>query len=123
NGKGEFDPKVYERFNELGEWLKVNGDAIYRTVPVEPFQEGKIAYTSRPDEAVFALYLPDRDEKQIPDKLAIKTKLKGNLTASIPALKQQLSATVTADGITVAIPAELRGELARQPAVVVRISN
>ena len=85
DGKGEFDPRVYDRFNELGQWLKVNGDAIYQTVPVEPFQEGKIAYTARPGEAVFALYMPDRDEKEIPAELAIKTKLKGKLTASIPA--------------------------------------
>jgi alpha-L-fucosidase len=123
DGKGVFDPKVYERFNELGQWLQVNGEAIYQTVPVEPFQEGKIAYTARPDGAVFALYLPDRGEKEIPAELAIKTKLKGKLTASIPALKAQLNVTTTADGISVAIPAALRTELASQPAVVVRINN
>ncbi|MCX6925782.1 MAG: alpha-L-fucosidase, partial [Verrucomicrobia bacterium] len=123
NGKGEFDPRVYERFSELGEWLKVNGDAIYQTVPVAPYQEGKIAYTARPGEALFALYMPGRGEKELPAELAIKTKLTGTLTASIPALKESLSVTSTADGITVAIPEALRGKLASQPAVVVRISN
>jgi alpha-L-fucosidase len=123
DGKGEFDPKVYDRLNELGQWLEENGNAIYRTVPVEPFQEGKIAYTAKPGEAVFALYLPDKAEKEIPAELVIKTRLKGRITASIPAIKQQLSVTTTAGGIIVAIPAALRGELASQPAVVVRIAN
>lgn len=123
DGKGEFDPKVYDRLNELGQWLQENGNAIYRTVPVEPFQEGKIAYTAKPGEAVFALYLPDKAEKEIPAELVIKTRLKGRITASIPAMKQKLSVTTTAGGIIVAIPAALRGELASQPAVVVRIDN
>jgi alpha-L-fucosidase len=123
DGKGEFDPRVYDRFNELGQWLKINGDAIYQTVPVEPFQEGKLAYTSRPGEALFALYLPGRDEKELPAELTIKTQLKGKLTASIPSLKEQLSATTTADGILVTIPAALRAPLASQPAVVIRINN
>jgi hypothetical protein len=38
-------------------------------------------------------------------------------------MRQKLSVTTTAGGIIVAIPAALRGELASQPAVVVRIDN
>lgn len=119
DGKGEFDPKVYERLAEIGQWLKANGDAIYGTAPIEPFQEGKIAYTSKGGGVFFAIYLPDKNETGLPADLTIKTRLTGRLDVSLPAFHQKLDSEPAADGIKVFIPAALRP--VNQPALVIRV--
>ena len=36
---GEFDPPVYARLKEMGAWLKLNGEDIYGTRPVKPYEQ------------------------------------------------------------------------------------
>ena len=55
DGRGEFDPTVYQRLDEMGQWLGSSGEAIYETVPIEPFQDGKIAYTAKGDHTLYAI--------------------------------------------------------------------
>jgi alpha-L-fucosidase len=123
DGKGEFDPIVYARLEEIGRWLKVNEEAIYDTVPVAPFQDGKIAYTAKGEKTIFAIYLPDKDEKELPAELVIRMAMKGELKTSLPALKQNLDNEPFADGLKVFIPVALRAQLASAPGVVVRIER
>jgi len=79
NGKGEFEPAVYERFDDMGRWLERNGEAIYETRPVEPYQEGQVAYTAKGDRTVYAIYLTGQGETLLPEYLDIKTGLEGRL--------------------------------------------
>ena len=44
DGQGEPDPVVYERFKDIGEWVKVNGEAIYDTRPVKPYELGDLVF-------------------------------------------------------------------------------
>jgi alpha-L-fucosidase len=46
---GAFDPTVYARLKELGAWLKVNGEAIYGTRPLAPYEQGDGVFTTRRD--------------------------------------------------------------------------
>lgn len=50
---GEIPGKTLETLNELGYWLKVNGEGIYGTRPVAPYSEGNICYTKK-GEHVYA---------------------------------------------------------------------
>jgi len=77
NGKGNFEPKVYENLDLLGKWLETNGEAIYETNPVEPFLDGKVAYTAKGDHAIYAIYMPAKDEKELPAEITVKSNLKG----------------------------------------------
>ena len=69
---GEIDPTAYQRLKEIGKWMKVNGEAIYETKPIEPYKETKLAFTAKENQ-VYAFYLPIENEKKIPAKVAIET--------------------------------------------------
>ena len=122
DGKGEFEPKVYENLTRLGKWLEANGESIYETTPVEPYSDGKVAYTARGDRSVYAIYMPAQDEKELPAHIMVRTKLSGKLKVTLLASKQELSYTAYEDIIMVSIPEQLRTSLAKQEAVVIKVA-
>jgi len=123
DGKGDFEPKVYESLDLLGKWLQVNGEAIYETNPVEPFLDGKVAYTAKGDNKIYAIYMPAKDEKELPSEIFVQTNLKGKLKASLLASKQKLSIKPVDGGIKISIPKSLRSLLVKQEAVVIKLVN
>jgi alpha-L-fucosidase len=123
DGRGEFDPKVYQRLSEMGEWLKINRSAIFNTYPVEPFQEGNLAYTANSENKLFAIYLPGKDEQKLPAELTVKTNMKGKLKARLPAFNQSLKVKNDFEGIKILIPASLQSKLADEYAIVFQIQE
>jgi alpha-L-fucosidase len=121
-GTGEYEPAVYDRLDGMGKWLAANGEAIYKTVPVEPFQVGKIAYTAKGPDTIYAIYLPEKDETTLPESIAVKTSLKGKLSVSLLSEKKVLKSKMTADGLVITIPKDMRPTLARMEAVAIKIS-
>lgn len=73
SAKGEFHPTVIQRLKEMGDWLKVNGNAIYRTRPVYPYKIGKVCLTSLEDGSVFAIYLAEEGEMHPPKRVAVES--------------------------------------------------
>jgi alpha-L-fucosidase len=53
---GRFPQTALDRLEELGDWMKFNGEAIYGTRPVAPYQEGRVRFTQKGD-AVYLIYL------------------------------------------------------------------
>ena len=121
NGKGEFEPKVAENLALIGKWLKTNGEAIYDTNPVEPFLDGKVAYTAKGDNTVYAIYMPAKDELELPAEISVKTELKGNVALSLLASNQKLSGKKVNGQLIVSVPKALRAALAKQEAVVIKL--
>ncbi len=123
NGKGEFEPAVYERFDEMGRWLERNGEAIYETRPVEPYQEGQVAYTAKGERTVYAIYLTGQGETLLPEHLDIKAGLTGRLKVTELSTKKGLSFKRTASGIRLVLPKALRTALASGEAAVFRVAR
>ena len=72
DANGELDPVAYSRLEEIGNWMKINGEAIYGTQTAKPYHETKLAFT-RKDNIVYAIYLPNKDENTMPSKVAISS--------------------------------------------------
>jgi alpha-L-fucosidase len=123
DGKGEFEPRVYENLNLLGKWLETNGEAIYETSPVEPYLNGKVAFTAKGDHTIYAIYLTAGDETEIPSEIIVKTSLAGKLKVSLLEPKQKLSFNPGNGAVKISIPQNLRTELAKKEAVVIKITN
>ena len=66
---GELAPDAYDRLHDIGAWMAINGEAIYKSRPIAPYKEGKICYTSLRDGTVFAIYLADENENEPPAKI------------------------------------------------------
>ena len=70
--EGDFHPTAYQRLREIGEWMKINGESIYGTKPIAPYQETKIAFTQK-GKYVYATYLPDENEVNVPKVVSIQS--------------------------------------------------
>ncbi len=57
---GELPAKVLESLNELGNWLKINGEGIYGTRPVAPYSNGNVCYTQK-NGNIYAFLLYNRN--------------------------------------------------------------
>ncbi len=69
--EGELPAESLVRLREIGEWMAVNGEAIYGTRPVAPYKEAKTCFTSKADGSIYAIYLAAEDEDRPPAKLML----------------------------------------------------
>ncbi len=53
---GQLDSTAYVRLKEVGEWLKVNGEAVYGTRPIEQYREMILAHTVAKDSSAQYLF-------------------------------------------------------------------
>ncbi|MDR3689338.1 MAG: alpha-L-fucosidase [Fimbriimonas sp.] len=72
---GEFDPNVYDRLKGIGSWLKINGEAIYSTRPVHPYEQANCVFTRKKDGTVFAIVLAADDSAPLPESIVLPADL------------------------------------------------
>jgi alpha-L-fucosidase len=68
---GTWQDEVYERLEEIGAWMKVNGQAIYSTKGRKRFKEGNVSFTVSNDGSINAIYLADENETKPPPEILI----------------------------------------------------
>ena len=66
---GKWHDGAYLLLREIGDWMEVNGEAIYGTRALAPYKDGKVCLTSKKDGLVCAIYLPDENETTLPSKV------------------------------------------------------
>jgi alpha-L-fucosidase len=120
---GTWHAAAYDRLEKLGDWMAVNAPAIYETRPVAPYGEGKIRLTGGRDGTVYAIYLADEGEVQLPRYLSM-TELGAaeGATVSLLGVEGSLEWEKAGTGFVVRIPEGLRTNPPCQYAWVLVIS-
>lgn len=70
--EGEFQDGAYELLEEIGDWMQINGEAIYNTEAVKPYKNNQICMTANIEEGnSYYLYLVNENETKLPEKIYI----------------------------------------------------
>jgi alpha-L-fucosidase len=121
---GTWHPDAYERLRRIGEWMKVNGEAIYGTRPVAPYKEGKVCLTGKKDGTVYAVYLADPDEEDPPSKISLSTVQPApGATVTMLGVPGELKWDNVGAGCVIDIPAAAQKERPCDFAWTIRISH
>jgi alpha-L-fucosidase len=107
--EGNLPTVALERLKELGDWMKVNGDAIYYSRAIAPYTEGKVCFTKLPDESICALYLADDGEKQPPATITITSfRPKVGSEVTMFGIEAPVKWEPTANGFVIHVPEAAR---------------
>ncbi|RJP63868.1 MAG: alpha-L-fucosidase [Ignavibacteriales bacterium] len=106
---GDYEEVAYERLKEIGEWMKVNSEAIYFSRPVLPFKEGKICFTQLADGTTYVIYLADENETVLPEKISItKFNIVDGSEIKLLGTDGNLKWEKTGDGYLIELPESVR---------------
>ncbi|MCK9303403.1 MAG: alpha-L-fucosidase, partial [Bacteroidales bacterium] len=103
--QGTWDEGAYKLLKEYGDWMQVNSEAIYSTIPLEPYKEGNVCYTQTKDGTRYAIYLSQEGEDVPPSKIVLPTlKLERGQKAVLLGTKTKLKVKETNLGTEITIP-------------------
>jgi alpha-L-fucosidase len=121
---GTWHSAAYDRLRELGDWMDVNGRAIYDTRPIAPYREGRMRLTCRADGTAFVIYLAEDGETSIPAYLSM-TELQpaAGATVSLLGVQGSLHWEAAGTGFIVEVPESLRDDPPADYAWAIEISR
>lgn len=69
--EGVFEDEAVKRMEQIGQWMKVNGEAIYSTVRVADYNDGKVWFTGSKDgKTIYAIQAIDDATGQVPEEIS-----------------------------------------------------
>jgi alpha-L-fucosidase len=68
---GEFASDAYDRLQKIGAWMKVNGDAVYGSRPLAPYQDGDFCFTQSKDGKKKFLFYLVKEGVPLPSSLSL----------------------------------------------------
>jgi len=123
--EGEWAPDAYDRLKGIGEWMKVNSEAIYGTRPIAPYKDGKVCLTQKQtDGVVYAIYLADEGEAQPPQTIEVNN-LRAGRDARLVMLGEEDELNWRNDGnkLVIELPDRVRKNPPCKYAWTIRISS
>ena len=120
---GTFSEIDLDRLLVMGDWLKINGEAIYKTRIMKPFRENQLCFTQNED-AIYAIYLAGDHEMNPPAQITI-TSLQPDDNAVITLLGSTLKLNWRKNdhGFVIDIPESLRKNPPCEHAWTIKISK
>ena len=121
---GTWYDEAYVRLNEIGDWLRINSEAIYSTRPIAPYLDGKLRFTRAKDGSANIIYLLDENEK-LPAEIQVKgfTPEKG-AKISLPGKKgSSLKWKTDKAGFNISIPESVSKGLPSKYAIALKVST
>ena len=121
--EGDYEAEAYDRLKKIGEWMKINGEAIYNSRPLYPYKEGKVCFTKLDDKTVYAIYLSDEGEVNLPSKLQLgKTIQLPTSIAEILGTEIKVSVTKNGKNLEIKFPESIRKNVPNKYAWVLKFS-
>lgn len=122
--EGDFHAEAYQRLEEIGKWIKVNGEAIYETRgDNEVGKQGKWVFTHKGTNTTYAIYLADEGEA-LPSNIEIaKLNLSKTAKISLVGNPENLKWTMKEGKVAVQVPEKLAKKTPSSYAYVLKISK
>jgi len=103
---GELPEPALERMKEIGQWMRINGDAIYGTRPIPPYKIGQVCLTKK-GEKLYAIYLAADGQNTLPERVQVPP-IKAAKSIKLLGSKTAVQWTITPEGLSVTIPQDVR---------------
>jgi alpha-L-fucosidase len=101
---GQLPAEAVVRMKEIGAWMKVNGEAIYGTRPIEPFKEADIVFTRR-GKTAYAICLAKEENDGPPPRIRFASlKPAAGSQVRLLGLRQSLPWRTDAGQTTIDVP-------------------
>lgn len=105
---GTWPEGAYKLLDEMGRWIKVNGEAIYGTRAMAPYKDGKVCISKKGDNNWYVYYLAAEGEK-MPAEISMKgITLPAGAMVTVPGSKTVCQWQNGAGSFTIKVPASLR---------------
>lgn len=116
NAEGKIPQEAIERFNGIGKWMRINGNAIYATRPVYPYTSGNLRFTQAKNGVVNIFYLLNEDEV-LPESIVVEGIGLKSAKATVLGCPTEVKIVKNGRGYVIQIPAKLRRKGLFGPAV------
>jgi alpha-L-fucosidase len=105
---GQWHDGAYKLLEEIGQWMKVNSEAIYETRAISPYKEGKVCITRKGSNTFYLYYMSDEGEVMPPQIGMSGFSLPVNSKVSMLGTAANLKWKKTGEGFTITIPEKIR---------------
>jgi alpha-L-fucosidase len=121
---GTWQQGAYELLQDMGGWLKINGEAIYNSRAIAPYADGRVRMTSQRDGTVYFIYLAGADETTMPAAIRVTTHrpAAGARVTLVGAAGTQLEWTPEGSGFVVKVPEPVRASAPSRYAWAIKVS-
>jgi alpha-L-fucosidase len=107
--EGQWHDGAYQLLIEIGDWMKVNSEAIYETRALAPYKEGNICFTQKKDGSVYLIYLAGKDETIMPSTIKISSFfVEKSGIINLLGLDKQLKWKINGKDLVIEIPENVR---------------